>query len=385
MKTNIYLDYAAATPMNSQVLEAMKPYFADRFYNPSATYLAASKVKAEIESARESIARWLGARPANVVFTAGGTEANNLALFGSTVNYPGSHIVATAIEHDSILKPLEHLKQQGWKCSLVEPRPDGVVSAEDIQKAITDQTTLVSVMYANNEIGTIQPIKQIAAVVDQERQKRQKSGNSLPIYFHTDACQAANYLDLHVSRLGVDMMTLNGGKIYGPKQSGVLYARSEVELRPIIHGGGQENSIRSGTENVAGIVGFAIALDIAQSTRHDERKRLTELQSRFIKLTADKLPTAVINGSLKHRLPNNVHVTIPGADNERVVFALDNAGIQCAAGSACSASKDLASHVLKALGLDETTARASLRFSMGRGTLEQDIVRTVSELIKVVA
>lgn len=385
MKTTIYLDHAAATPLDDQVLEAMKPYFSENFYNPSASYLAAASVKADLEKARESVAHWLGTRPGTITFTAGGTEANNLALFGIMNKYPGSHVVSSALEHDSILKPLERLKQKGWKYTLVAPKTDGIVDPETVKKSITNRTVLVSIMYANNEIGTVQPIKEIAALISAERKNRQKTANPLPIFLHTDACQAANYLDLHVSRLRVDMMTLNGGKIYGPKQSGILYASGKTGLEPIIFGGGQENGLRSGTENVAGSIGFAKALDLAQSRRQTERTRLAEIQDVFIKELAEKIPEIVINGSLYKRLPNNVHITIPNTDNERLVFALDALGIQCAAGSACSASKDLASHVLKALGLDESAARASLRFTMGHNTSQKDVLKTVAELASVLA
>ncbi len=385
MKAAIYLDHAAATPLDGQVLEAMEPYFGESFYNPSATYLAAASAKADLEKARESVAYWLGTRPGTIIFTAGGTEANNLALFGAVAKYPHGHVVSTAMEHDSVLKPLERLEQQGHKYTLVTPKNDGIVDPESVKRSITNRTVLVSIMYANNEIGIVQPIKEISAVIKAERKKRAKIANPLPIFLHTDACQAANYLDLHVSRLGVDMMTLNGGKIYGPKQSGVLYVAGKVEIQPIIFGGGQEQGLRSGTENVAGAIGFAKALDIAQTMRPNERARLAEIQDVFIKELAEKIPAAHINGSLHKRLPNNVHITIPNTDNERLVFALDGLGIQCAAGSACSASKELASHVLKALGLDESAARASLRFTMGRSTTKKDILKTVTELSSVLA
>jgi cysteine desulfurase len=384
-KEVIYLDYASASPMDPQVLAAMQPYFADTFYNPSAPYLAAKAVKADIEKARETVAHWFGARPSNIVFTSGGTEANNLAIVGIAGKHRGAHIISTAIEHESILKPLAYLKQLGWKYTLVAPKPDGIVDPTAIAKAITHRTVLVSVMYANNEIGTVQPLKEITAAVAAVRKQRQKTGNLLPLYVHTDACQAAAYLDLHVARLGVDLMTINGGKIYGPKQSGVLYINSHVDIGPVIFGGGQERGLRSGTENVGGIIGLATALDLVQNRRQAERTRLTELQDIFIKELADKLPVATINGSLHRRLPNNLHITIPGTDNERLLFALDSAGIQCAAGSACSASKEEASHVLRALGMNDYEARASLRFSMGRGTTEKDIRYTASTLAKIVA
>lgn len=384
-KELIYLDYAAATPMDDQVLAAMQPYFVDNFYNPSAPYLAAAAVKADVEKARETIAHWLGARPSTITFTAGGTEANNLALFGAVSKYPGTHIVSSALEHESILRPLDSLKSKGWNYTLVTPKADGIVDPASVAKSITNRTVLVSVMYANNEIGTVQPLKDIAAALTAERADRKKTGNVLPLLLHTDACQAAAYLDLHVARLGVDLMTINGGKIYGPKQSGVLYAGSRVTLEPIIFGGGQERGLRSGTENVAGAIGLAKALDVVQSRRQVERTRLSELQDIFMKELESRIPSVIINGSLHKRLPNNVHVTIPNTDNERLVFALDTAGIQCAAGSACSASKAEASHVLKALGLSDDTARASLRFTMGANTTEKAIRHTVDELAKIVA
>ncbi len=383
----IYLDYAAATPVDPRVLKAMEPYFAEKFYNPSAIYLAAEAVHYDLENARKSVAQLLGARPSEIIFTAGGTEANNLAIKGVAQAFPGSHLVTTALEHDSILAPVGFLVDNGWTSTEVKPKADGVVDPAAIAKAVSDKTVLVSVMYANNEVGTIQPIKHIAQELETIRKGRQKAGNKLPLYLHTDACQAGNYLDLHVHRLGVDLMTLNGGKIYGPKQSGVLFAASHVQIKPLIHGGGQERGLRSGTENVAGAIGFATALELATAMRSPETKRLKKLQSHFLHLLQDSLVKkgVFVNGSLKQRLPNNVHLTIPGVDNERLLFALDEAGIQVAAGSACSASSEEPSHVLKAMGLSDAEARGSLRFTLGRGTTESDIRRTVETLAKMVA
>jgi cysteine desulfurase len=379
------LDHAAATPVSDGVLAAMRPYFADKFYNPSATYLAATATKKDLERARADVAVVLGARPAEVIFTAGGTEANNLAIKGIALAFPGSHIVTTALEHDSVREPLKALKQQNTSHTEVLPEPDGRVGLGKVAHAITDNTVLVSVMYANNEIGTVQPIREIAQAIKQETENRKQNGNNLPLYLHTDACQAPNYLDIHVSRLGVDLMTLNGGKIYGAKQSGVLYAASPVRLMPLIHGGGQERGMRSGTENVAAAVGFAAALQQAQDKRKDESNRLQQLQTLFFNELETALPNIVINGSRKHRLPNNVHVTIAGSDNERLIFGLDEAGIMAAAGSACSASREEPSHVLSALGLSDEQARSSLRFTMGRATTEDDIKKTVRMLAKLVA
>jgi len=242
----------------------------------------------------------------------------------------------------------------------------------------------VRVMYANNEVGTIQPIRTITQTLAALRKARAARGNTRPLYLHTDAAQAANYLDLHVSRLGVDLMTINGGKIYGPKQSGALYAGAYVQLAAQITGGGQERRLRSGTENVPGIIGLAAALELVQTRRHDEASRISGLQTLFLDLLAAALPQAVVNGSRKTRLPNNVHITIPGQDNERLIFALDEAGILCAAGSACSASNEEPSHVLRAMGLSDAAAQASLRLTLGHGTTEADIHRTVETLKKIV-
>lgn len=379
MTTPIYLDYAAATPVDAAVWRSMQPYYEEQFYNPSATYLAAQNVRHAIDRARHEVAQVLGARSSEIVFTAGGTEANNLAIHGVMRQFPGAKIVASAIEHESVLEPAS---QYNHEMLLVSG--DGLITIEAIEQAIDDETVLISVMHANNEIGTIQPIHALSQVIDKIRIVRKQNGNTLPLYVHTDACQAANYLDLHVSRLGVDMMTLNGGKIYGPKQSGVLYISANVQLAPQISGGGQERGRRSGTENTPHIIGFSAALAAAQQRRHAQRKALADIQNHFIAMLARHVPSAIVNGSLKHRLPNNVHVTIPGTDNERLIFALDEHGVQAAAGSACSASNDEPSHVLRAIGVSDADAQASLRFTMGRDTTKEMIDYTVQTLAKLV-
>ncbi|HEX8182562.1 MAG TPA: cysteine desulfurase family protein [Candidatus Saccharimonadales bacterium] len=371
----IYLDHAAATPLDPRVLAAMQPYFSERFYNPSAMYSAAQGVYRDIEAARSVVALCLGVRPAEVVFTAGGTEANNLAISGVMRRYPQARMLLSAIEHDSVL---ETAKQ--YEHSILPVSEQGIVQAEAVQARIDDQTVLVTIMYANNEVGTIQPIREISGIINQVRNDRRARGVDLPLYFHTDAAQATNYLDMQVSRLGVDLMTLNGGKMYGPKQSGALYIRAGVTLLPLITGGGQEHKIRSGTENVPGIIGCAAALQIAQGMRNEETKRLAELQRYFYHQLKEYLPTAIINGSLKRRLPNNLHITIPGKDNERLLYQLDDAGIMAAAGSACSASNEAASHVLLAMGLSEADARSSLRLTMGRATDKAALERTLQAL-----
>lgn len=344
----------------------MKVYWTDNFYNPSATYGAAREVQKALLVSRAKVAHWLGARPSEIIFTAGGTEANNLAIHGIMRQFPKGNIVASSIEHESVLAP-----SSAYDLRQVAVQPDGRLDLGDLNQKIDENTVLVSIMYANNEIGTIQPIREIAKIIAEKRQQRK----SQPLYFHTDACQAANYLDLHVSRLGVDLMTINGGKIYGPKQSGVLYIKTGVRLLPLIQGGGQERGLRSGTENVASSVGLAAALELAQSGRRQERARLQDLQRLFFESLSKEIPHLVINGSRKYRLPNSVHVTIPGLDNERLLVQLDEAGILAAAGSACSASNEIPSHVLRALGLSDAEARASLRLTMGRDTTRAIIER----------
>lgn len=372
VKQVIYLDYAAATPVDAKVLTAMKPYFSQEFYNPSALYLAAKNVSAKLEAARAAIAHWLGARPAEIIFTAGSTEANNLVIHGVMRQYPAGNVVVSSIEHEAVLAPAYE-----YDCREVAVKPDGTVDLEVLERTVDDHTVLVSVMYANNEVGTIQPLREIAQILQKKREKRT---NGLPLLLHTDAAQAGNYLDLHTDRLGVDLMSINGGKIYGPKQSGALFVKAGVTLKPLVVGGGQENGLRSGTENVAAAVGFAAALDLVQTDRHQETDRLQKLQQLFIELLEKQITTAVLNGSRTHRLPNNVHITIPGQDNERLLMQLDEAGILAAAGSACSASDEEPSHVLRAMGLSDEEAQASVRFTMGRGTTEDDIRQTVRTL-----
>ena len=374
----IYLDHAAATPVDGEVLAAMQPYFSDAFYNPSATYLPARQVREDLEAARARVAHWLGVRPTEVIFTAGGTEGNNLAIAGIMAHFPNCSVTVSGIEHESVLAPA-----QQFNCTVAVTTEQGRVDVDSLRQNITDVTVLVSVMYANNEVGTIQPLRQIGDMLKTIRAQRRAEGNATPLYLHTDACQAANYLDLHVSRPGVDMMTLNGGKIYGPKQSGVLYVASHVQLQPIILGGGQERGLRSGTENVAGCVGFAAALDQTQHMRHDEVKRLNEVKNSAIHLLSAKIPGAIVNGSLEHRLPNNLHVTLPGFDNERVLVQLEQHGILAAAGSACSASNDEPSHVLRAMGLGNEAAQSSLRFTFGRATTLADVEKLVQVLTDI--
>lgn len=377
MKQKIYLDHAAATPMDSRVALAMQPYLSDKFYNPSATYLAAKDVLKDINRARSTSAHWLGCSSEEIIFVAGGTEANNLAVCGIMNRYPEANLVVSSIEHESVIKPAEK-----YKYKLIPVSPDGQINLEKLESLIDDQTVLVSVMYANNEIGTVQPLSKISKLLQQIRTNRSLSNNQLPLYFHSDACQTPAYLDLHVKSLGVDLMTLNSGKIYGSKQFGALYLNRQIKLLPQILGGGQERGYRSGTENPANIIGFAEALNLAQSAKAEESRRLKQLQAYFIDLLTQSVPNLKVNGSIKNRLPNNVHVTIAGQDNELLLMKLDEIGIQCASGSACNASSDEISLTLTAIGLTRAEARSSLRFSMGKSTSKNDIDYVVDGIVK---
>ncbi len=376
----VYLDYAAATPLDPLVLKVMTPYFSRQFHNPSALYNAARQVRQTVEAARGRVAAGLGARAGEIVFVSGATEANNLAIQGILEAYPKGHVVFSAVEHESVRQPA--LRYAHTETSVGK---DGRIDEQALQEAVRPNTVLISVMLANNETGTLQPISGLAGLVAEIRHQRHKSGNNTPLFLHTDAAQAPNLLPLKVSRLGIDLMSLNGGKIYGPKQSGILYVRTGTTLQPLFVGGGQERGLRSGTENVPAIIGFAEAFNRAQAACLQESKRLHNLQRLFWDEVQRHIPRAKLNGSFEHRLANNMHLTITGIDNERVVMELDEMGIQCAAGSACSASDELPSHVLKAIGLSDEEAQSSLRFSMGRSTTSAGVLRTVKALAKVVA
>jgi cysteine desulfurase len=346
----IYLDNAAATPLENKVKLVMEPYFSEKFYNPSANYLSAKSVSKDIEKARADIAYWLGSKPNEIIFTAGGTEANNLALNGVMELNPEANLVVSAIEHESVLKPAE---KYNHKFAPVDK--EGQINLTKLQSLIDNKTVLVCIMYASNEIGTLQPIIQVSKIIEKIRNSRINDNNKLPIYLHVDACQAPSYLDLHVSRLGVDLMTLNSGKIYGPKQFGALY-----------------------------ILGFAEALTLVQKDREQETIRLNQLQKYFIDKLTGKIPESIINGSIKRRLPNNVHITIPGQDNEILLMRLDEMGIICASGSACNASNEDVSTTLTAIGISEKDAQASLRFTMGRSTTKEDIKYVINALKSIV-
>lgn len=375
----IYLDYAAATPVAPEVKRVMEKYLDKDFYNPSASYLTAQKVKFELTQARKTVAHWLGAKPAEIVFTAGATESDNLAIQGVMDKFPDANVVISAIEHEAVV---EASANYDHKIAPVDPK--GRLITSSLKELIDDKTALVSVIYANNEIGVIQSLPDVAKVVTDVRTSRKQRGIGQPIYLHTDAVQATNYLDLHVSKLGVDLLTLSAAKIHGPKQVGCLYVRSGVEIEPLIYGGGQERSLRGGTENVAGVIGFALAVELVQNRRREEGKRVSELRDRLSNHLLDSIEGSQVAGTMKKRLPNNLNIHFSGIDGERLVMELDEAGVMVATGAACDASSDEPSHVLMALGLSEETARSSLRISLGQDSNVGDIDRATQSIVDAV-
>lgn len=380
MKDQKYFDYAAATPVDPLVMKAMLPFFSDNFFNPSSIYLASRDVKNKLDDARSTVAHWLGARSSEIIFTAGATEANNLAIRGFMNQNRDFKVLISTIEHDSVIAPAELYNHE-----YIEVDGRGMVNIDDLSSKLDDSVCLVSVIYANNEIATVQKMRDISILLSQTRDDRRKRGVDTPLLFHTDASQAGNYLDLHVDKLGVDMLSINGGKIYGPKQSGALYVRAGIELEPQILGGKQESGLRSGTENVAFSVGLSVALDIAQKKRLEMSSNQRILADDLKKRISDQISDVEFLGHAKHSIPNILSIYIPGVDGERLVMMLDEVGIMTSTGSACSAGSEQSSHVLRAIGKTDDEAGSSLRISIGRHTTHQDIEYLASHLPQVVA
>lgn len=367
----VYLDHAAATPVDPQVLDAMQPFFSKQFGNAGGLYEEGRLANKTLEFARETIARVIGARAEEIIFTSGGTESDNLAIFGVAGKQPAPrcHIITTAFEHHAVLHPCQRLEKEGFDVTYLDVGEDGIVDPNDVKKALRPETILVTIMYANNEIGTIQPIREIAETIKEYRTQN-KSAHP---YFHTDACQAAGYLNINVCDLGVDMMTVNASKIYGPKGIGMLYRAMGVPLKPMIVGGGQEMRMRGGTENIPLVVGFAKALQLTQDMRVAESKRLSALRDYFIKELMRRISKTVLNGDANKRLPNNVNVSILDIEGEALVLYCDAKGIAFSTGSACTSESLDPSHVILALGKPYEFAHSSMRFTLGRSTTKEDL------------
>ena len=371
----VYLDHAATTYLDPRVKEAMDLYFEFEYGNPSSLYLVGRHAKDALDKARATVARVLNAKPEEIIFTGGGTEAINLAILGVSRMHKdrGRHIVTSKIEHHAVLHSTEALAKEGFETTYLDVDEDGFVNPEDVRKAIRSDTLLVSVMYANNEIGTIEPIAEIGSVIKKAREERKTARSQMPLFFHTDACQASGALPMDVEKLGVDLLALNGSKIYGPKGVGALYIRRGVRLQPIIYGGGQENNLRSGTENVPGIIGLAKALEIAEAEKEEGNARLTELRDYFVKRLMTEMPKVVLNGHPTKRLPNNVNVSVLDIEGEAVILYLDSKGIYISTGSACTSTTLDPSHVILAIGKPYEYAHGSLRFTLGRRTKKEDL------------
>jgi cysteine desulfurase len=361
----IYLDHSATTPVDPRVREAMLPYFTEIFGNPSSLHRFGQGALAAVDEARRVVAGILHAQPGEIVFTANGTESDNLAVRGVAFanRGRGNHIISTPIEHHAILNTCAQLEREfGFEVTLVPVNRRGVVDPDDIARAITDRTILISVMYANNEVGTIEPLAEIA-----------KMARSRGVYLHTDAVQAGGYLDVDVQMLGVDLMSLGAHKFHGPKGVGVLYVRPGVKILPTQTGGNHERGRRAGTENVPYIVGFSKALEIAQSERETTNARLCKLRESLVEGLLESIAGAELTGHPTDRLPGHASFVIPGAIGDEMVFALDLAGIAVSTGSACTAGSLEPSHVLAAMGYGPELARGALRVTLGRGNTEEDV------------
>lgn len=390
--SDVYLDHAATTYLDPRVVKAMAPYWEDNFGNPSSLYRTGRRAKDALTQARNTIAKILNCQPTELIFTGGGTESDNLAILGVCKAWEEAelaksrragqepiltkkrHIVTSAIEHHAVLYACQYLEEkEGYEVTYVPVGDDGIVRAEDVRDAIREDTLLVTIMYANNEIGTIQPIEEIAAICKEKK-----------VYFHTDACQAAGALDLDVQKLGVSLMTLNASKIYGPKGVGVLYIRQGTKIKPLLYGGGQEKNLRSGTENIPGIIGFAKALELIEKEKEQENARLTELRDYFIGEIFSRIPKVRLNGHATNRLPNNINVSILDIEGEAFILYMDEFGVACATGSACDSATLDPSHVILALNVPYEFAHSSIRFTLGKRTTKEDIDYTLEHMVPVI-
>jgi len=365
----IYLDYNATTPVDPAVLDAMLPYFAESFGNASSIHSPGQRARGAVDASRASVAALMGAKPSEIVFTSGGTESDNLALFGvvAASQEPRKHIITTAIEHHAVLNAAQALEKLGIAVSYVPVGREGVVDPEDIRRALKPETILISVMHANNELGTIQPIEEIGRIAAAAK-----------VIFHCDAVQTAGKIPLDVNRLGVDLLTISAHKFYGPKGAGAIYVRSGTPLEPQFHGGHHERDRRPGTENVPGIVGLGKAAELARKNMMTDCARITTLRNRLEDALLATCAEARVNGNRAQRVSNTSNISFHAAGGEALVIALDLQGIACSTGAACSSGAVGPSHVLMAIGLSPDEARSSLRFSLGRNTTPEEIDQAIA-------
>ncbi|MBN3032466.1 MAG: cysteine desulfurase NifS [Candidatus Saganbacteria bacterium] len=377
----IYLDYAATTPVDGRVRAAMGPYHSEKFGNPSSLHSFGQETRAALEKAREQVAALIGALPGEIVFTSGGTEADNFALEGIAFanENKGNHIITSAVEHHAVLHCCEFLKKRGCEITVLPVDGSGLVSPEAVAGALTPRTVLVSIMHANNEIGTIEPVAEIAEAI-----KSRVAGRESRVYFHTDAVQTAGHIPVNVNDLGVDLLAISAHKLYGPKGVGCLYVRKGTRLAPLLHGGAQENNRRASTENVPGIVGFGAAAELARSEMAEESKKLLPLRDKLMNGLLTRIPDVRLNGHPARRLPNNVNVSVKYIEGESMLLNLDLLGIAASSGSACTSGSLDPSHVLMAIGLPHEIAHGSLRFTLGQQTTEAEIDYVLEKLPPVI-
>ena len=371
----VYLDYAATAPTDPEVIKAMEPYLFEKFGNPSSIHSFGQEAKKGMEDAREKLASFLGAKPEEIIYTCGGTESDNTAIFGvaHALEKKGNHIITSKIEHHAISEPCKFLEKKGIKVTYVGVDKNGLVSEDDVKKAITDKTILISIMYANNEIGTIQPIAQIGKIA------REKG-----ICFHTDAVQSVGHIPTDVNELNVDLLSLSGHKFYGPKGVGALYVRRATRLERFLHGGDQEKDRRASTHNTPGIVGLGKAIELCQKNMKQEADLQTRLRDKIIREIPRRIPEVFLNGHPTQRLPNNVNLSIKYIEGESILLNLDMLGIAASTGSACTSTSLEPSHVLLAIGLSHELAHGSLRLTIGRWTKEEEIDYLIEQLPPIV-
>lgn len=377
MNKQVYMDYSATTYTKSEVLEEMLPFFTENFGNPSSLYSFSDKTKKAVNLARERVAKALNAEKNEIFFTSGGSEADNWALKGIAYanKNKGNHIITTKIEHHAILHTAQFLEKEGFKVTYLPVDEEGFVSVEDVKTAITDETILVSIMFANNEIGTIEPIKEIGKLCKEKN-----------IYFHTDAVQAIGHVDIDVKNMNIDLLSMSAHKFYGPKGIGALYIRNGVKIQNLIHGGGQERGKRASTENIAGIVGIGKAIELAMENMPEENKKLANLRGKLIKEIEERIPEVKLNGprDMSKRLPNNVNFSFIGIEGETLLLDLDMNGIFGSTGSACASASLDPSHVLLSIGLPHEIAHGSLRLSLGAKNTEEDVDYVLEVLPKII-
>ncbi|MGH9711617.1 MAG: cysteine desulfurase family protein, partial [Candidatus Acidiferrales bacterium] len=359
-----YLDYNATTPVAPEVLDAMLPFFTEGYGNASSIHSAGQNARAAVESARVSVAALIGAKPSEIVFTSGGTEADNLAILGfvAAMRREKKHVICSPIEHSAVRNAVEALEKKGIEVTWLAVSSDGIVDPEDVRRALRPETVLITVMHANNELGTIQPIAEIGRIAFEA-----------DVYFHADAVQSAGKIPIDVNELKVDFLALSAHKFYGPKGVGAVYIRENTPLEPILFGGTHERDRRPGTENVPGIAGLGKAVEIARAHLTSDSYRVAALRDRFEQGVLARVPESRVNGDRGRRVPNTTNITFPHAESESLVIALDLQGIQCSGGAACSSGAILPSHVLRAIGLPHDEAKSTLRFSLGRFTTPEDV------------